>query len=124
MQNQSLGTAARKGDFGFKVLTSSDPVAKTAKLAAEIAGGYLAMMAIIRCSSNRKVRCRDRRWLLGHDGDHWLGVQAPIGFWGPAQRAGVGWLLGPGGLRCGWQLRELGVPLLDVLGRIAMLAYT
>merc|ERR1712139_426448 len=46
-QDQSPGTPAAKGDFGFKVLTSSDPEEKTKKLAAEIANGRLAMMAII-----------------------------------------------------------------------------
>merc|ERR1712070_1149830 len=46
-QDQSPGTAAAAGDFGFKVLTSSDPAEKTKKLAAEIANGRLAMMAII-----------------------------------------------------------------------------
>merc|ERR1712151_184916 len=35
------------GDYGFKVLTSSDPEEKTKKLSAEIANGRLAMMAII-----------------------------------------------------------------------------
>merc|ERR1712032_760535 len=35
------------GDYGFKVLTSSDPAEKTKKLSAEIANGRLAMMAII-----------------------------------------------------------------------------
>ena len=43
-QDQSPGTAAAAGDFGFKVLTSSDPAEKTKKLAAEIANGRLAMM--------------------------------------------------------------------------------
>ena len=46
-QDQSPGTAAAAGDFGFKVLTSSDPAEKTKKLAAGIANGRLAMMAII-----------------------------------------------------------------------------
>merc|ERR1712183_999551 len=46
-QDQSPGTAAAAGDFGFKVLTSSDPAEKTKKLSAEIANGRLAMMAII-----------------------------------------------------------------------------
>merc|ERR1711966_63143 len=41
-QDQSPGTAAAAGDFGFKVLTSSDPAEKTKKLAAEIANGRLA----------------------------------------------------------------------------------
>merc|ERR1711963_1063458 len=35
------------GDYGFKVLTSSDPAEKTKKLSAEIANGRLAMVAII-----------------------------------------------------------------------------
>merc|ERR1712203_429109 len=35
------------GDYGFKVLSSSDPAEKEKKLAAEIANGRLAMMAII-----------------------------------------------------------------------------
>ena len=46
-QDQSPGTPAAEGDFGFKVLTSSDPEEKTKKLAAELANGRLAMMAII-----------------------------------------------------------------------------
>ena len=46
-QDQSPGTPAAAGDFGFKVLTSSDPEEKTKKLAAELANGRLAMMAII-----------------------------------------------------------------------------
>ena len=46
-QDQSPGTPAAEGDFGFKVLTSSDPEEKKKKLAAELANGRLAMMAII-----------------------------------------------------------------------------
>ena len=46
-QDQSPGTPAAAGDFGFKVLTSSDPAEKTKKLSAELANGRLAMMAII-----------------------------------------------------------------------------
>ena len=46
-QDQSAGTAASQGDFGFKVLTSDDPAEKQKKLAAELANGRLAMMAII-----------------------------------------------------------------------------
>ena len=42
-QDQSAGTAAAAGDFGFKVLTSSDPAEKTKKLSAELANGRLAM---------------------------------------------------------------------------------
>ena len=36
-QDQSPGTLAAAGDFGFKVLTSSDPAEKTKKLSAELA---------------------------------------------------------------------------------------
>ena len=46
-QDQSAGTAAAAGDFGWKVLTASDPAEKTKKLNAELANGRLAMMAII-----------------------------------------------------------------------------
>merc|ERR1711933_221744 len=46
-QDQSAGTPAASDDFGFKVLTSSDPAEKTKKLSAELANGRLAMMAII-----------------------------------------------------------------------------
>ena len=46
-QEQTPGTDAYAGDFGFKVLTASDPAEKTKKLNAEIANGRLAMMAII-----------------------------------------------------------------------------
>merc|ERR1719370_2828487 len=46
-QDQSAGTSAAGGDFGWKLLTSSDPAALKGKLSAEIANGRLAMMAII-----------------------------------------------------------------------------
>ena len=46
-QDQSAGTAAAAGDFGWKVLTAADPAEKTKKLNAELANGRLAMMAII-----------------------------------------------------------------------------
>merc|ERR1719188_1311485 len=46
-QNGSDGTEGTPGDFGFKVLTSSDPEVKKTKLSAELANGRLAMMAII-----------------------------------------------------------------------------
>merc|ERR1712183_1118458 len=46
-QDQSAGTSAAAGDFGWKLLTSSDPEALKGKLSAEIANGRLAMMAII-----------------------------------------------------------------------------
>ena len=49
------------GDYGFKVLTSSDPAEKTKKLSAELANGRLAMMAIIgmffqaQCNTQLKI---------------------------------------------------------------------
>jgi hypothetical protein len=46
-QDQSAGAAVAVGDFGFKVLASSNPAEKTKKLSAEIAKGRLAMMAIV-----------------------------------------------------------------------------
>ncbi|CAJ1451276.1 unnamed protein product [Effrenium voratum] len=89
-QDQSAGTAAAAGDFGFKVLTASDPEAKKTKLAAELANGRLAMMAIIGMFF--------QDGLTGSAWGDWanytasplrafeneLGVQAPVGFWDPA----------------------------------------
>merc|ERR1719203_266563 len=77
------------GDYGFKVLTSSDPAEKTKKLAAEIANGRLAMMAIIGMFF--------QDGLTGSAWGDWalytasplrafeseLGVQDPVGFWDP-----------------------------------------
>merc|ERR1711959_876569 len=77
------------GDFNFKVLTSSDPAEKTKKLAAEIANGRLAMVAIIGMFF--------QDGLTGSAWGDWalytgsplrafeseLGVQEPVGFWDP-----------------------------------------
>ena len=46
-QKQVPGTAAYDGDFGWKVITSTDPEIKKRKLNSEIANGRLAMMGII-----------------------------------------------------------------------------
>eukprot|EP00972_Heterocapsa_arctica_P022408 3294511-Heterocapsa_arctica.AAC.1 len=46
-QDQPPGTAASKGAFGFKALTSSDPAAKTAMLTAESTHDGLATIAIV-----------------------------------------------------------------------------
>ena len=60
-QDQSPGTAAFAGDFGWKLITSDDPEVKKTKLNAELANGRLAMMAIIgmffqaRCSNWMEV---------------------------------------------------------------------
>ena len=44
---QSPGTPGAAGDFGWKVLTSTDPEEKKKKLASELANGRLAMVAIM-----------------------------------------------------------------------------
>merc|ERR1712232_756554 len=89
-QDQSAGTPAAAGDFNFKVLTSSDAAEKQKKLAAEIANGRLAMMAIIGMFF--------QDGLTGSAWGDWalytgsplrafeseLGVQDPVGFWDPA----------------------------------------
>ena len=46
-QDQSAGTPAAAGDFGWKLITSTDPEVKKTKLNAELANGRLVMMAII-----------------------------------------------------------------------------
>merc|ERR1712048_581423 len=77
------------GDYGWKVLTSADPEEKTKKLAAEIANGRLAMVAIIGMFF--------QDGLTGSAWGDWstytdsplrafeteLGVQPPVGFWDP-----------------------------------------
>merc|ERR1711948_216602 len=88
-QDQSAGTSAAAGDFGWKLLTSSDPRALKGKLSAEIANGRLAMMAIIGMFF--------QDGLTGSAWGDWslytasplrafeseLGVQDPVGFWDP-----------------------------------------
>ena len=61
------------GDYGFKVLTSSDPEEKTKKLSAELANGRLAMMAIIGmffqeiCSVEVKQTTMSTSIMIFHD---------------------------------------------------------
>ncbi|KAL9139183.1 Light-harvesting complex [Amphidinium carterae] len=88
-QDQSAGNPAAEGDFGFKVLTSSDPAELEKKLSAEIANGRLAMMAIIGMFF--------QDGLTGSAWGDWasytasplrafeseLGAQPPLGFWDP-----------------------------------------
>jgi light-harvesting complex I chlorophyll a/b binding protein 1 len=88
-QDQSAGTPAAAGDFGWKVLTSSDPAEKTKKLQAEIANGRLAMMAIIGMFfQDGLTGSAWGDWALYTDSplrafESELGVQAPVGFWDP-----------------------------------------
>merc|ERR1712241_1194452 len=77
------------GDYGFKVLTSSDPAEKTKKLSAEIANGRLAMMAIIGMFfQDGLTGSAWGDWALYTASplrafENELGVQAPVGFWDP-----------------------------------------
>merc|ERR1711959_415572 len=89
-QDQSAGTSAAAGDFGWKLLTSSDQATLKGKLSAEIANGRLAMVAIIGMFF--------QDGLTGSAWGDWalysasplrafeseLGVQEPVGFWDPA----------------------------------------
>jgi len=77
------------GDYGWKVLTSSDPEEKEKKLKAELANGRLAMVAVIGMFF--------QDGLTGSAWGDWalytgsplrafeseLGVQEPVGFWDP-----------------------------------------
>merc|ERR1712223_2291049 len=77
------------GDFGWKVLTSSNPEEKTKKLAAEIANGRLAMMAIIGMFfQDGLTGSAWGDWANYADSplrafENELGVQAPVGFFDP-----------------------------------------
>ncbi|KAL9970061.1 hypothetical protein ACROYT_G022375 [Oculina patagonica] len=104
-QDQSAGTPAAAGDFGWKLITSTDPEVKKTKLNAELANGRLAMMAIIgmffqvmksegMASISRstvaaatgvsvfRLVCKYIVTMMAFENE--LGVQAPVGFWDPA----------------------------------------
>merc|ERR1719473_1892754 len=89
-QDQSAGTAAAAGDFGWKLLTSSDAAEKQKKLAAEIANGRLAMMAIIGMFFQDGLTGSAWGDWAAYTGsplrafESELGVQDPVGFWDPA----------------------------------------
>merc|ERR1711998_38719 len=78
------------GDYGFKVITSADMTERTKKLAAEIANGRLAMMAIIGMFfQDGLTGSAWGDWALYTGSplrafENELGVQAPVGFWDPA----------------------------------------
>merc|ERR1740123_1684957 len=84
------------GDFGWKVLTSSDPEEKKKKLAAEIANGRLAMMAIIGMFFQDGLTGSAWGDWANYEGsplrafENELGVQAPVGFWDPLGLAADG----------------------------------
>merc|ERR1712203_1092693 len=77
------------GDYGFKVLTSSDPEELQKKLAAEVANGRLAMMAIIGMFfQDGLTGSAWGDWALYTGSplrafENELGVQAPVGYWDP-----------------------------------------
>merc|ERR1712174_52504 len=85
----SAGTSAAAGDFGWKLLTSSDPEALKGKLSAELANGRLAMMAIIGMFfQDGLTGSAWGDWALYTASplrafENELGVQAPVGFWDP-----------------------------------------
>merc|ERR1712050_613440 len=77
------------GDYGWKVLTSDDPAEKNTKLAAELANGRLAMVAIMgMLFQDGSTGSAWGDWALytnsplrAFEGE--LGVQEPLGFWDP-----------------------------------------
>merc|ERR1712060_340671 len=85
------------GDYGFKVLTSSDPAEKTKKLSAEINNGRLAMVAIIGMFFQNGLTgsawgdwalyeaspLRAAAKLAAPDFPKELGACPPLGFWDP-----------------------------------------
>merc|ERR1712050_28437 len=84
------------GDYGWTVLTSSDPEAKTKKLSAEIANGRLAMAAIMgMLFQDGLTGSAWGDWALYTASplrafENELGVQEPVGFWDPLGLAADG----------------------------------
>merc|ERR1712176_1027769 len=82
-------SAPGSGDYGFKLITSSDPEVKKRKLNAELANGRLAMMAIIGMFYQDGLTGSPwGDWALYTDSplrafESELGVQPPVGFWDP-----------------------------------------
>merc|ERR1711920_938354 len=111
------------GDFGWKVLTSADPEERKKKLAAEIANGRLAMMAIIGMFF--------QDGLTGSAWGDWasytasplrafeneLGVQEPVGFWDPLGFTADGDLLAFKRRRC-VELKHGRISMLATMGYI------
>ena len=87
--DQSAGTKAAAGDFGFSVLASSDPAEKAKNLTAELANEKFAIMAIIgmflqdgrtgsACGAGSLYAASPLRATVGG-----LGVEASVGFCDP-----------------------------------------
>merc|ERR1712071_44920 len=84
------------GDYGWKVITSGYMTERTKKLAAEVANGRLAMMAIMGMFfQDGLTGSAWGDWALYTGSplrafENELGVQAPVGFWDPAGLAADG----------------------------------
>merc|ERR1719320_1335644 len=88
--------APGSGDYGFKLISSSDPEVNKRKLSAELANGRLAMMAIIGMFfQDGLTGSAWGDWALYTGSplrafENELGVQAPVGFWDPLGFAASG----------------------------------
>jgi len=84
-------SAPGSGDYGFKLISSSDPEVVKRKLNAELANGRLAMMAIIGMFFQDGLTGAPwGDWALYTDSplrafEDELGVQPPVGFWDPLE---------------------------------------
>ena len=94
--DQSAGTKAAAGDFGFKDLTPCDPAEKTKKFSAELANKRLAMTTIVSMFIQKGLTV----WVCGDCAlytasplrafENEISVQAPVGVWDPAGFTGDG----------------------------------
>merc|ERR1719476_569328 len=111
------------GDFGWKVITSDDPAEKEKKLAAELANGRLAMMAIIGMFfQDGLTGSAWGDWALYTASplrafENELGVQDPVGFWDPLGFTAVGDLLAFKRRRC-VELKHGRISMLATMGYI------
>merc|ERR1719373_6428 len=111
------------GDYGFKVLTSDDPVELTKKLNAEIANGRLAMMAIMGMFfQDGLTGSAWGDWAIYTDSplrafENELGVQDPVGFWDPLGFTADGDLLAFKRRRC-VELKHGRISMLATMGYI------
>merc|ERR550525_2078411 len=89
-------SAHGSGDYGFKLISSSDSEVVKRKLNAELANGRLAMMAIIGMFFQDGLTGSPwGDWALYTDSplqafENELGVQPPVGFWDPLGLASDG----------------------------------